>query len=71
MRALAGRIGLYRVAALMVGCALVLEVLRVQVFSSGTAATVALTLGEIVFLALAAAVFLIARRRPRGSGMRD
>jgi hypothetical protein len=71
MRALVGRVGLYRVAAVMVGCALVLEVLRVQVFPSSTAATVALTLGEVVFLALAAAVFLIARRRRGGSGVRD
>ena len=71
MKALVARIGLYRVAAVMVGCALVLEVLRVQVVPSSTAATVALTLGEVVFLALAAALFLIARRRPRRSGVRD
>jgi hypothetical protein len=71
MRALAGRIGLYRLAALLVGCALVLEIVRVQVVPSSTAATAALTLGEVVFLALAAALFLIARRRPRGSGVRD
>jgi hypothetical protein len=71
VKALAGRIGLYRLAAVMVGCALVLEVLRVQVFHSSKTGTAALTLGEVVFLALAAAVFLIARRRPRASGVRD
>jgi hypothetical protein len=71
VKALAGRIGLYRVAAVMIGCALALEVLRVQVFHSSKTGAAVLTLGEVVFLALAAAVFLIARRRPRGSGVRD
>jgi hypothetical protein len=69
VRALVERIGLYRVAAVMVGCALVLEVLRVQVFPSSTDVTVAVTLGEVVFLALAAAAFLIARKRPKSSGL--
>jgi hypothetical protein len=71
VKALAARVGLYRLAAVMVGCALVLEILRVQAFPSSTAATTVLTLGEVVFLALAAALFLIARRRPRRPGVRD
>ncbi len=71
MKALAARIGLYRVAALLIGCALVLELCRVRLLSGSTAATVACTFGEIVFLALAAGVFVIARRpraRRPGSG---
>ena len=62
MKALGARIGLYRVAALLVACALVLEVLRVQVAAGNTAATIACSLGEVVFLALAAGVFVMARR---------
>jgi hypothetical protein len=69
MRRLALRIGLYRVAALLIACALLLEVLRVQVLRSGRA-TAVLTLGEVLFLALAASVFVIARRRSRHPGMR-
>jgi hypothetical protein len=49
VRALVERIGRYRVAAVIVGCALVSEVLRVQAFSPSTAVTVALTLGESSF----------------------
>ena len=62
MKALAGRIGPYRVAALLVGCALVVEIFRVQLFAGNTSATIACTLGEVVFLALAAGVFVLARR---------
>jgi len=56
------RIGLYRVSALLIGCALVLELCRIELFSGNSAATIACTLGEVVFLALAAGVFLVARR---------
>ncbi len=61
MKTIAHRIGLNRVAAILVGCALVLEIIRVQVVSS-TAATVACTVGEVAFLALAVLAFIIARR---------
>ena len=63
MKALAERIGLYRVAAILVGCALVLEIVRVQALPGRSWATVACTLGEVVFVAAAAGVFVIARRR--------
>ncbi len=63
MRALGERIGLYRVAAILIGCALVLEIVRVQVLPGSTAATIGCTLGEVVFVAAAAGVFVIARRR--------
>lgn len=62
MRALGSRIGLYRVAALLVGGALALEVVRSQVFSPRSVADVACTVGEVALLALAAAVFATARR---------
>jgi hypothetical protein len=68
LRRLALRIGLYRIAAILIACALLLEVLRVQVLTSDRAAA-ALTLGEVVLVALAAAVFVVARRRPKRSGM--
>ena len=50
-------------AAILIGCALVLEIVRVQVLAGSTVATIACTLGEVVFLAAAAGVFVIARRR--------
>jgi hypothetical protein len=62
MKALALRIGLYRVAAIFVACALGIEVLRIEVASGNTAATIACSLAEACFLALAAWVFVIARR---------
>lgn len=62
MKALATRIGLYRVAALLIGGALVVELCRVQVFAGNTAATIACTFAEVMFLALAAGVFVVARR---------
>ncbi len=62
MRAVAERIGLYRVAALFVGCALAVELCRTQLFAGNTVGTVTCTLGEVVFLALAAGVFVLARR---------
>ena len=62
MKALAARIGLYRVAALLIGCALVIEICRTQVFAGNTAATVACTFGEVIFLAAAAGVFVLAGR---------
>ena len=64
MRATLRRIGLYRVAAILIGCALVLEIIRVQVVSS-TTANVACTVGEVAFLALAALAFVNARRPHR------
>jgi hypothetical protein len=63
VRALAERIGLYRVAALLIACALALEIVRVQVLAGSSTAQVVCTLGEVVFLALAATVFVTARRR--------
>jgi len=63
VKALALRIGLYRVAAILVGCALALEVLRVEVLSGSRAGAIAVTFGEIAFLASAAGVFMLARRR--------
>ena len=63
VRALGERIGLYRVAAILIGCALVLEIVRVQVLPGSRVATIACTLGEVVFVAAAAGVFVIARRR--------
>lgn len=62
MRALAARIGPFRVAAIFVGCALVIEICRTQLFAGHTAATIACTLGEVVFLVLAAGTFVQARR---------
>ena len=64
MRALGARIGLYRVAALLVGCALVIEICRMQLFAGNTLGTIVCTLGEVVFLAAAAGVFVMARRSP-------
>jgi hypothetical protein len=63
VKGLARRVGLYRVAAILIGFALVLEVVRVKVLEGSTAGTVACTLGEVVFLGLAAGFFIIARRR--------
>lgn len=63
MRRLAERIGLYRVAAGLIGCALALEIVRVEVLAGSSAATAACTVGEVVFVAFAAGVFVVARRR--------
>ena len=62
MKAAAQRIGLHRVAAILVGCALALEIVRTQVVSAGSVAGIACTFGEVLFLALAAGVFVAARR---------
>lgn len=62
MRALGARIGLFRVAAILIGCALALEIVRAQLLPAGSRARVATTFGEIAFLALAAGVFAAARR---------
>jgi len=62
MKALADRVGLYRVAAILIGCALALEIVRVRVLSGSTLATIACTIGEVAFLAAAAGVFVTARR---------
>jgi hypothetical protein len=64
VRALVARIGLYRVAAILIAFALVLEILRVEVLSGTTVGTIASTAGEILLLALAAGVFVRARNRP-------
>ena len=63
MKAIGERIGLYRVAAVLIACALALEIVRVQVFAGKDVAVVVCTLGEVVFLALAATAFMSARRR--------
>jgi hypothetical protein len=65
VKALAARIGLYRVSALLVACALGLEIVRIQLAGDSTAATIACTLGEVLFLAAAAGVFVMARRPRR------
>ena len=62
MKALGARIGMYRVAAILIGCALALEIVRVQVLAGSTVATIACTFGEVAFLAAAAGVFVSARR---------
>ena len=62
MKALVLRIGLYRVAAILVGCALVLEILRVEVLTGSRAGAIAVTVGEVAFLAAAAGVFMLARK---------
>ena len=62
MKALGARVGMYRVAAILIGCALALEIVRVQVLAGSTVATIACTLGEVAFLAAAAGVFVSARR---------
>jgi hypothetical protein len=63
MRRLADRIGPFRVAALLVACALALEIVRTQALEPGSAGTVACTVGEIAFLALAAVPFYYGTRR--------
>ena len=65
MKTFGERIGLYRVAAVLIGCALVLELVRVQVLDGSGAGGVACTFGEVAFLAAAASLFLTARRRGR------
>ncbi len=63
MRALVHRIGLYRVAALLIGCALAVEVLRVQVLPASGVVQIACTMAEVLFVALALGAFVLARRR--------
>jgi hypothetical protein len=63
VKALAGRIGLYRIAAILIGCALLLEILRVEVLSETRTGTIVSTMGEVLLLALAAGVFMLARSR--------
>jgi len=65
VKRLAARVGLYRVAAILIGCALVLEIVRVQVVAGNEVAVVACTVGEIAFLAVAAGVFVAARHGTR------
>jgi hypothetical protein len=62
VKALGERIGLYRLAALLIFGALVLEVVRAQVLGGSSWAGVACTVGEVAFLAAAAGVFVSARR---------
>jgi hypothetical protein len=66
VKALVARIGLYRVAAVLVGGALVLEILRVEVLPQTQTVAVACTLGEVCFIAAAAALIVIARRPRKG-----
>ena len=63
MRQLVDRIGPFRVAALLVACALVLEIVRSQALEPGSAGAVACTFGEVAFLALAAIPFFHGTRR--------
>jgi hypothetical protein len=62
VRVIGERIGLYRVAAILVGCALVLEVIRAQLLDADSPAGVACTVGEVALLAFAAGIFVAARR---------
>lgn len=65
MRALILRIGYFRVAALLVGSALALEIVRTQVLAEGSAGAVACTVGQIAFLVAASVPFLLGlRARP-------
>ena len=63
MSRLAARMGYYRVAAALIGCALALEILRTQAFAPGSFGRVACTWGEIAFFAAAALPFLAGRAR--------
>jgi hypothetical protein len=63
VRGLVDRIGPFRLAALLVACALVLEIVRTQVLEPGSTGAVACTVGEIAFLALAAIPFFHGTRR--------
>jgi hypothetical protein len=63
VKALVERIGLYRAAAILIGGALAIEILRVEVLPASRIATIACTLGEVALVATAAGVFMIARRR--------
>ncbi len=63
MRELGERLGLYRVAALLVGCALALEIVRTRALPEGSAWAVVCTVGEIAFLVAAAVPFFHANRR--------
>ena len=49
---------------------LVIEICRTQLFAANTVATIACTLGEVVFLAAAAGVFVLARRSASSPGAR-
>lgn len=63
MRLLIERIGLFRVAALLVACALALEIVRTQALAPGSPGAVACTMGEVAFLAVAAVPFYYGMRR--------
>ena len=56
--------------AVLVACALVIEICRTQLFAGNTAGTIACTLGEVVFLAAAAGIFVLARRSASSPGPR-
>lgn len=71
MKALALRIGLYRVAAILIGGALLLELVRIELLSGSSAGAIICTAGEIAFMAAAAGTFVAARRntaRARSDG---
>ena len=63
MIGLVERIGYFRVAALLVGCALVLEIVGSRLFAPGSFGRVACTVGEVGFFASAALPFLAGRAR--------
>ena len=63
MRALVERIGPFRVAALLVACALALEIVRTQALAAGSAGAVACTVGEIAFVVVAAVPFFHGMRK--------
>jgi pimeloyl-ACP methyl ester carboxylesterase len=60
---LVARVGYFRVAAVLIGCALVLEIFRNRAFAPGSSGRVACTWGEIAFFAAAALPFLAGRAR--------
>ncbi len=64
MRGLAGRIGDFRVAAALVGVALLLNVIATQAFASGSTGRVACTVAQVPFL-VAAVVFFLSGLRER------
>lgn len=62
MKGLAGRIGHFRVAALLVGAALALDIVRSQALAPGSPWRVACTVGEIALLVAASVPFALGRR---------
>lgn len=65
MRRLARRVGHFRVAAALVGCALVLNVIATEAFAAGSVGRVALTVAQVPFLVAAVVPFLAGLRERR------